>query len=455
MVTCVVTFCIIWNYHRSRSPFTRLINFTLNFTKIVYIRYYLYSFTKRNINRAINAIFLWRWMFLNAFFLFFALSSVRSFYPFFFFFLTKLRLIRIRMYILCLMTPLWLEKVSMHVKFQIMFNSIFINEKTRDCLYYMIAIYNSDSSWIRIYLDGRFFTWNHANFILKQSTFISTYNVFLSPKQKFNCDICLSMISTGVNTYVNVYRNKLISTNNIQWFIGVFKKSKNINSLEILIGKLSDRSARFWPVIHEFVNDFRGTELASCNSIVIYVPSRANRRVQGIGIQHRPGMRNRNLFSFPFPFPLCATQIFYYFPMEPMFSLSLSLSPLFLALFISISLPFFFLSPFLFNRRKKLFAVMSSCKVRLIVVTMFLTLKLLFETSTSEIHGLSKIDDLPSGNYRSIRRGNIFRNQSTPKNRSDVSSAEIWKRCISSSDITRFTLPTSMKLSDIEVNAFY
>ena len=96
-------------------------------------------------------------------------------------------------------------------------------------------------------------------------------------------------------------------------------------------------------MIHEFVNDFRGTELASCNSIVIYVPSRANRRVQGIGIQHRPGMRNRNLFSFPFPFPLCATQIFYYFPMEPMFSLSLSLSlsPLFLALFISISLPFF------------------------------------------------------------------------------------------------------------------
>lgn len=208
-------------------------------------------------------------------------------------------------------------------------------------------------------------------------------------------------------------------------------------------------------MIHEFVNDFRGTELASCNSIVIYVPSRANRRVQGIGIQHRPGMRNRNLFSFPFPFPLCATQIFYYFPMEPMFSLSLSLTPLFLALFISISLPFFFLSPFLFNRHKKLFAVMSSCKVRLIVVTMFLTLKLLFETSTSKIHGLSKIDDLPSGNYRSIRRRNIFHNQSTPKNRSGVSSAEIWKRCISSSDITRFTLPTSMKLSGIEVNAFY
>lgn len=136
-------------------------------------------------------------------------------------------------------------------------------------------------------------------------------------------------------------------------------------------------------------------------------------------------------------------------------SLSLSLTPLFLALFISISLPFFFLSPFLFNRRKKLFAVMSSCKVRLIVVTMFLTLKLLFETSTSKIHGLSKIDDLPSGNYRSIRQRNIFHNQSTPKNRSGVSSAEIWKRCISSSDITRFTLPTSMKLSGIEVNAFY
>lgn len=149
-------------------------------------------------------------------------------------------------------------------------------------------------------------------------------------------------------------------------------------------------------MIHEFVNDFRGTELASCNSIVIYVPSRANRRVQGIGIQHRPGMRNRNLFSFPFPFPLCATQIFYYFPMEPMFSLSLSLASFSSSLYLYLSSLFFFLSPFLFNRRKKLFAVMSSCKARLIVVTMFLTkLKLLFETRrVRNSDGLSKIDHL-------------------------------------------------------------
>lgn len=67
-------------------------------------------------------------------------------------------------------------------------------------------------------------------------------------------------------------------------------------------------------------NDFRGTKVAaSGNPIVIYVPNRANRRVHGIGIQHRPGMRNRNLFSFPFPipFPACSTtQIFHYFPIE-------------------------------------------------------------------------------------------------------------------------------------------
>lgn len=62
-------------------------------------------------------------------------------------------------------------------------------------------------------------------------------------------------------------------------------------------------------------------------------------------------------------------------------SLSLSLASFSSSLYLYLSSLFFFLSPFLFNRRKKLFAVMSSCKARLIVVTMFLTkLKLLFET---------------------------------------------------------------------------
>lgn len=101
----------------------------------------------------------------------------------------------------------------------------------------------------------------------------------------------------------------------------------------ISLGARIDKSAvvlaQFSPVTQRVQRISVGPELASCNSIVIYVPSRANRRVQGIGIQHRPGMRNRNLFSFPFPIPLSATQIFYYFPVEPVCSpLSLCPSPL-------------------------------------------------------------------------------------------------------------------------------
>ena len=77
-------------------------------------------------------------------------------------------------------------------------------------------------------------------------------------------------------------------------------------------------------------------------------------------------------------------------------SLSLSLASFSSSLYLYLSSLFFFLSPFLFNRRKKLFAVMSSCKARLIVVTMFLTkLKLLFETwRVRNSDGLSKIDHL-------------------------------------------------------------
>lgn len=66
--------------------------------------------------------------------------------------------------------------------------------------------------------------------------------------------------------------------------------------------------------------NFRGTceETAkSGNPIVIYVPNRANRRVHGIGIQHRPGMRNRNLFSFPFPFPVPGAALPKYFITSP------------------------------------------------------------------------------------------------------------------------------------------
>jgi len=65
--------------------------------------------------------------------------------------------------------------------------------------------------------------------------------------------------------------------------------------------------------------DFRGTgETASGgNPIIIYVPNRANRRVHGIGIQHRPGMRNRNLFSFPFPFPFPGAALPKYFITSP------------------------------------------------------------------------------------------------------------------------------------------
>lgn len=119
-----------------------------------------------------------------------------------------------------------------------------------------------------------------------------------------------------------------------------------------------------------------GLNLASCNSIVIYVPSRANRCVRGIGIQHRPGMRNRNLFSFPFPFPLSATQIFYYFPVEPVLSPAPASCPLPLRrspplVYLSLSPPLVpaFRSPSLSRRRKKLLAVMSSCTGRVIVVT--------------------------------------------------------------------------------------
>lgn len=68
--------------------------------------------------------------------------------------------------------------------------------------------------------------------------------------------------------------------------------------------------------------DFYETEEAvSGNPIVIYVPNRANRRVHGIGIQHRPKQREREnaqqepvLIPIPILVPEAhnATQIFHY-----------------------------------------------------------------------------------------------------------------------------------------------
>lgn len=67
-------------------------------------------------------------------------------------------------------------------------------------------------------------------------------NVFLSPKQKFNCDIYLSMID---RRYLRRHLSKRINFNEqyrvMYWRFS--KRWKNINSLEILIGKLTDRSA--------------------------------------------------------------------------------------------------------------------------------------------------------------------------------------------------------------------